>query len=143
MRLIFIATAVALVVAIPATGIASPARVEHWSAASSTAMAITGNILLSPTRLLAAGKTLPLAVAADVTDFHTNQGPQSARILKVTRPADPTLLNDNTLCGAPVRWIAVYRSDGGKDLNMSVFKGATRPHGEIGPDVCGTFLYSR
>ncbi len=138
-----ILTAVALTVIVPSTIDARPAGVEHWSATSKTAMAITGDIALSPTALVAAGKTFPLAVAADVTDFASNNGPQAARILRVTRPFDPVLRNGNTLCGAPVRWIAVYRSDGGKSLNMSVFSTPTRPRGDTGAGVCGTFLYSR
>lgn len=123
---------------------AAAAGVEHWSATSNTAMAITGDITLSPTRLAMAGKSLPLAVAADVPAFGTSlNGPRPARILKVTRPADPKLLNGNTLCGAPARWIAVYRTDAGKSLNMAVFSSVAQPTGEDDKGLCGTFLYSR
>lgn len=118
--------------------------VERWSAASKTATAITGDIQLSPTRLIMAnGAMLPLAVDSDPKAFGTSSGPQAARILKVTKPADPKLLNGNTLCGAPVRWIAVYRGAGGKELNLAAFSGMARPTGENGTGLCGTFLYSR
>lgn len=127
----------------PAISSAAAPGVEQWTATSSTAMGITGDISLSPDRLVAAGKVFPLAVAADVRDFGSDRGPQAARILKVTNPMDPVLLNGNRLCGAPVRWIAVYRSDRGKSLNLSVFSGSAQPTGETGSDVCGTFLYTR
>lgn len=125
-----------------APGMAAPG-VERWTAISTTAMGITGDIALSPTRLLAAGKAFSLAVVADVTEFATNEGPQAARILRVTRPINPVLKNGNKLCDAPVRWIAVYRSDHGKNLNMAAFTGARQPNGETGSNLCGTFLYAR
>lgn len=131
------------VLAAASAGSAAAPRVEHWTATSTTAMGITGDISLSPSRLVAAGKVFPLAVSADVKDFGSNNGPQAARILKVTHPMDPVLRNGNRLCGAPVRWIAVYRSDQGKSLNLSVFSGTARPTSETGNGICGTFLYSR
>lgn len=140
MRHVIVAGLSAILLSAQAT--ATPG-VERWTATSTTAMGITGDIALSPTRLVAAGKAFPLSVAADVTNFGTNQGPQAARILRVTRPINPVLRNGNKLCGAPVRWIAVYRSDHGKSLNMAVFTGGLQPSSETGSDLCGTFLYSR
>ncbi|MGA1799097.1 hypothetical protein VH567_09985 [Sphingomonas sp. 4RDLI-65] len=117
---------------------------ERWSATSTTAMAITGDITLSPTRLMAAGKVFPLAVVADVTTFGTARGPQAARLLRITKRVNPVLRNGNRLCGAaPVRWIAVYRSDAGKMLNLAAFSGARQPKGESDAGLCGTFLYAR
>lgn len=130
------------VILLSTPGLAAPG-VERWTATSTTAMGITGDIALSPTRLIAAGKVFPLAFAAEVTNFATNQGLQAARILRVTRPISPILRNGNKLCGAPVRWIALYRSDYGKSLNLAAFTGAAQPSGETGTDLCGTFLYSR
>ncbi len=57
---------------------------ERWTETSRTATAITGDIDLSPTKLVAAGKTFPLTVAADVAAFGTSAGPKSARIMRVT-----------------------------------------------------------
>ncbi|WP_093569591.1 hypothetical protein [Methylobacterium sp. 174MFSha1.1] len=117
--------------------------VERWSALSRTAMAITGDITLSPTRLVAAGKSLPLAVAADVPAFGTLTGPVPARILRVTKPVDPVLLRGNRLCGAPVRWIVAYRGDDGRRLTLAAFTGDTLPTRESGPGLCATFSYAR
>lgn len=140
MRLAIVAGLSAILLSAPAT---AALGVERWTATSTTAIGITGDIALSPTRLVAAGKVFRLAVAADVTNFATNEGPQAARILRVIRPINPVLRNGNKLCGAPVRWIAVYRSDHGKSLNMAAFIGGAQPSGETGSDLCGTFLYSR
>lgn len=130
-----------------AAALAPPAAgapgVERWTAVSTTAMAITGDITLSPQKLVAAGKTFPLTVAADVTAFGTATGPKAARILKVTVPADPVLLHGNTLCGSPIRWIVVYRGDGGKELNLAASGGDAMPMAESDRGVCGTFLYAR
>ncbi|WP_152046321.1 hypothetical protein [Aureimonas psammosilenae] len=129
-----------VLVALPAA--AAPAA-EKWSATSTTAMSITGDITLSPTQLKAAGKTWPLKVAGDTRTFGTDRGPQRARILEVVKPSNPKLLNGNTLCAAPVRWIVVYQSDAGSTLHLAAFTGSSRPTGEDGPGLCGTFLFSR
>lgn len=134
----------AITAALSATVASASPGTERWSATSSTAMAITGDISLSPTRLvMAGGRVLPLTVDSDTKRFTTPTGNQAARLLRVTRPANPTLRNGNRLCGAPVRWIAVYRSNQGRDLNLAAFSGTARPTGEAGTGLCGTFLYSR
>ena len=136
---------IAILIAGLSSGVAFAApKAERWSATSSTAMAITGDITLSPTRLIMArGVTLPLKVDSDTKAFWTSSGNQAARILRVTKPADPKLLHGNTLCGKPVRWTAVYQSNRGKDLNLAAFSSTRRPSGEGDTGLCGTFLYSR
>ncbi|MFK5599826.1 hypothetical protein ACFZ8E_22925 [Methylobacterium sp. HMF5984] len=136
-------SALAVAVAFVLGPAAAQSGIEHWSAMSSTAMAVTGDITLSPDRLIAAKKSFPLSVAADVTAFGTDTGPKPARILKVTSPADPVLLNGNTFCGAPVRWIVVYRGDGGRELSLAVFSGDAMPKGETDRSLCGTYLYAK
>ena len=80
---------------------------ERWIAYSRTATAITGDILLSPTRLRAAGADFPLKVVADLPNFETDLDSRvPARVLFVTRRMDPKLRNGNTLgCGPgrPIR----------------------------------------
>jgi len=133
--------AVALLVSSTAVSFAAPAT-EHWSATSRTATAITGDIDLSPTKLVAAGKTFPLAVAADVAAFGTSGGPKPARIMRVTREANPVLLRGNTLCSPAARWIALYRSEAGKGLTLAVFSGLTQLQGENDPSLCATYYYT-
>ena len=119
---------------------------ERWTAVSKTAVAITGDIVLSPHRLTIAGKTLPLAVAVDIPAFRTNNGTSAARILRITRPSDPILRNSNPFCGdAPVRWIVGWREHafGGTSLDMAALSSAQRPSGEDDAGLCRTFMYSQ
>lgn len=120
------------------------AGTEHWVATSSTAMAITGDIVLSPTRISMAGKTLPLRVVADVPAFQTaNDGVIGARVLQIVKPAAPVLLNGNRLCRAT--WIAVWRTHafGQTNLDMAVYSGSTMPKAEDELGLCGTYMYSK
>lgn len=121
---------------------------ERWAALSHTATAITGDIRLSPRRLKTPRAVFPLTVARDDPAFGGPSfgGPKTvaARVLKVTAPADPVLLNGNRLCaGQGVRWIAVWREDGGKTLEMAAFSGEAPPGGLDAPGLCGTFSYTR
>lgn len=136
------AFAAVLLISLTVSAGAAPAT-ELWSATSRTATAITGDIALSPTKLVAAGKTFPLAVAADVEAFGTSGGPKPARIMRVTREVNPVLLRGNTLCSPAARWIALYRSDGGKGLTLAVFSGQMQPQGEDDPSLCATYYYTR
>lgn len=139
MRLAFAAV---LLVAETCQAVAAPAT-EHWSATSRTATAITGDIDLSPTKLVAADKTFPLAVAADVEAFGTSGGPKPARLLRLTRKVNPVLLRGNTLCSPAARWIAAYRSGAGKGLTLAVFSGEAQPRGEDDLSLCATYFYTR
>lgn len=118
-------------------------RSEHWVATSTTAMAITGDIDLSPTRLSAAGKVIPLKVAADVPAFGTPMGPRPARIMRVLGTGNPRLLRGNTICQPAPRWLALYRGDRGRRLNVAAFTGDAQPAGEGAPGLCATYLYTR
>ena len=139
MRLAFAAV---LLLAVTCHAVAAPVT-ERWTATSRTATAITGDIDLSPTKLVAAGKTFPLTVAADVGAFGTSAGPKPARVMRVTREVNPVLLRGNTLCSPAARWIALYRSDAGKGLTLAVFSGQAQPHGEDDPSLCATYYYTR
>ena len=117
---------------------------ERWIAASRTATAITGDILLSPTRLRAARKDFPLKVAADNPRFGGYSGLVAARILALTRPSNPRLLNGNTFgCSKPVRWVAVWQFDNGKQLGMAVFDDARLPTSEKSPGFCASYYFVR
>lgn len=136
------APAAVFLVSLTASAVAAPAT-EHWTATSKTATAITGDIDLSPTKLAAAGKTFPLAVAADVAAFGASSGPKPARIMRVTREVNPVLLHGNTLCSPAARWITLYRGDADKELTLAVFHSQTQPQGEDDPGFCATYFYTR
>lgn len=124
---------------------ARPAGEERWIALSKTAYSITGDIRLSPTRLKTARAAYPLAVAADVRAFGADGGPVAARVLRVTRPSNPVLLNGNRLCGRGLaRWVVAWRQpDDRTMLVLAAFSDRRMPRSIRAPGFCGTYHYSR
>ena len=120
---------------------------ERWLAYSKTAMAITGDITLSPRGLRASGVDFPVRVATDLADFGGDfDRPVPARVLEVTRRMDPKLRNGNTLgCGRdqPIRWIDVWQYQHGKSLGMDTFAGARMPKSVEDAGFCGSYIYFR
>ena len=117
---------------------------ERWVASSRTAMGITGDLLLSQPRLVAAGRAYPLRVATDLAGYGSELGRVAAPVLEVTRPLDPPLQRGNHHgCGKPIRWIVVWRQDGGKGLGMETFSSAAMPRSAKSPGFCASYFYMR
>jgi hypothetical protein len=115
---------------------------ERWIATSTAAMAITGDIRLSPTRLRTERADFPLKVVKDLPRFEGFIGFVPARVLAVTTPKSPPLINGNRLCSKPVRWIVVARTrDGG--LELDAFTGKQMPKSVKADESCGGLFYSR
>lgn len=133
-----------LVVGTTALAAAATARPgeEKWIATSTAGMAITGDIILSPRRLRTEHADFPLRVISDVPNFGGQFGPVPARVLAVTRPKNPVLLNGNRLCRRPVRWIVVsHLKDGG--LELDAFESRRMPTSIGSTGSCGSLFYSR
>ena len=114
------------------------ARAYKWTATSTTAYAITGDIRVSADSItFANGKRIRIRpVSADKPQVFT----------LVPRSANPTLLNGNKLCGdTPPTFIALMR-DGGA-LYMKVFDGPDVPQGRADPfpepGTCATYNFER
>jgi hypothetical protein len=123
---------------------AKPAGEERWRAASTTAISITGDIRLSPTRLIAAGQVIPIAVAADLPAYSSINGTFPARVLKVVKPRKVILKNGNDFgCEAPIRWIVVFRQGDRNSLGMEVFEGTALPSSSDDDGFCGNYGYYR
>jgi hypothetical protein len=120
---------------------------ERWTAYSRTAMAITGDIRLSPRRLRAGSVDFPLKVVADLPDFENDFDERvPARVLSITRSMDPKLRNGNTLgCGRgrPIRWVVVWQYAKGKSLGMDTFTGRVMPKSANDAGFCGSYFYFR
>ena len=115
---------------------------EEWIANSTTAISITGDVILSPTRLRMGGANLRLRLVADVPRFVGAFGPVQARIFSVARPRNPVLLNGNTICAQPIRWIVVSHTKNG-ELELDAFEGREIPASLDSKGACGAFFYSR
>lgn len=123
---------------------AKPAGEERWRAASTTAISITGDIRLSPTRLIAAGQTIAVTVAADLPAYQSITGVYPARVLKVTNPRRVRMLRGNEFgCDAPVRWIVVFRQGSPRQLGMEVFEGPHMPESSQQAGLCASYSYVR
>lgn len=133
---------------------------ELWVAQSRTAYSITGDIHLSATRLRMAGVNIALRVVADLPHYRASDDRLvPARVLEVTSRRDFKLVNGNRFgCGKSIRWIVVWRFDGGKQLGMDTYEGAVRPQSERpdtaptdtllpyreqGPGFCASYYYVR
>ncbi len=126
------------------------AAAEHWVAASTTAMAITGDVSFSPEQIrFANGTVFYLQPAGRQKAFLDGTDKVDAAIYQVVPPADPKLKAGNRLCGGAkaqlARFIAVWQPEAiGADKaprSMAVFSGMTAPAGDGGTDLCGIFNY--
>jgi hypothetical protein len=149
-RIAFIAVLVALTA--PLT---CPAQDQgYWRAASTTANSITGDITVSPTKVvidfyafpMVQARTLTPAEAAAVFDADVNAG-VGGRLYHVTVPADKRFLRHNTLCGTEqTEWMVTFVSGG--QLQVAFFSGAQAPVFTFdalrnSTDLCATFTYAR
>jgi hypothetical protein len=151
--------AASLLLAVQGHANAKPGE-ELWIAQSRTAYSITGDILLSPTRLRMAGVNVPLRVVADLPHYRDSDDRLvPARVLEVTSPRDFKFVSGNRFgCGRRIRWIVVWRFDDGKQLGMDTFEGNVKPQSERqppspsdtllsyrkqGPGFCGSYYYVR
>ncbi|MBN8500777.1 MAG: hypothetical protein J0M19_06465 [Sphingomonadales bacterium] len=131
-------------VALAASARAKPVGEERWYATSNTAVAITGDIRLSPTRLVAAGQTIQLQVSADLPTYESLTGTYPARILKVIRPRRVKMLRNNEFgCGDGARWLVVFRKGSSDSLGIEVFESRNMPRSSHDPGLCGSYGYYR
>ncbi|MEZ5670796.1 MAG: hypothetical protein R3F55_25855 [Alphaproteobacteria bacterium] len=116
---------------------------RSWQAYSSIAMAITGDITTTPTAIVF-GNGASLAVQAvqqgvpGLWGFESAPGP--ATVLQVVPPANPVLLEGNTLCGMQPTYITLaVVADG--SLAMTVYGGSAVPTSSQSDDVCAIYYY--
>jgi hypothetical protein len=126
----------------------------YWSAASSNALAITGDIRISDARFTINYASFPLAQiralkpeeAAAVFDADSN-APIKGNLYRLDVPAEKQFLHHNTLCGADdTQWMVTLSS--GRSLQVAFFSGAEIPVLTIdalahSSSLCGTFSYTR
>ena len=126
----------------------------YWRAASSTAIAITGDVTLSDRRLVIGFATfavaqireLKLEEAAALFDGQTGKE-GSGSLYRLDIPATRQFKRKNTLCGAEsTAWMVTYAA--GRDLRVAFFSGSAMPlltaEGVANStSLCGTFTYVR
>lgn len=126
---------------------ATHAHAERWSATSTTAMAITGNVTLDKDKIaFAGGKFLPIERTSNVSldDGMGHRVPAS--FYRVTTPGDPVLVQGNRLCdGKPVTYIAVWHvkpiiPTDAEGRAFAAYSGPNEPQPSV-KGSCGTFFY--
>ncbi len=115
------------------------ASAQHWIADSNTAMAITGDVTFTPTRIaFQNGRALPIRRESRGT-YET---------YRVLSRSNPVLQNGNTVCGpsAPSYLTVRYghdRSSTETAVYVVFYTGAKPPHRFEDPsNLCATFTYS-
>jgi hypothetical protein len=126
----------------------------YWRAASSNALAITGDIRIAAARLTINYANFPLAQIRTVTPAEVSavfdadsNAPISGNLYRLHVPAQQQFLRHNTLCGHDdTEWIVTYAA--GRNLQVAFFSGTGAPALTVdalahSSDLCGTFTYAR
>lgn len=113
---------------------------DAYTAVSSTAVSVTGDIQFDDFSItFANGKTMEFS---DLVADHFMVGGETvpASVYRVRKPADPVLENGNRLCGSgKVSYMASW--DGGGDLTiLAVFTGTAAPTSD--DEMCASYTYS-
>jgi hypothetical protein len=125
-----------------------------WRAASSTARAITGDIVISDAKIsinflgftIAQIRRLDPAETSAAFDADSNAG-GTGNLYRLNIHAAQRFLHHNTLCGTEdTQWMAAYAS--GQDLKLAFFSGSSMPVFTLdalanSTSLCGTFSYVR
>ena len=119
--------------------VAAPALADSYTAISNTAMSITGDIEYDDFGItFENGKKLEFDDL--IGDTFTVDGKRvPASVYSVADPKDPVLLNGNTLCGAPVTYVASWSAGNGTDTILAVFSTEDAP--ESSDEMCASYNY--
>ena len=124
-----------------------PGKAQRWLPLSTTAQAITGEIVISASSIeFQNGASLPLQWLG----YSKRDG---ISLYKTTSDANPVLLNTNQLCGKePINYLVTRVSDaspGNSDMQMTAYytqktmtiEDAVRASQSISDAVCGIFTF--
>ena len=129
-------------------------RTDKWTAASTTAMSITGDIAITPESISFAHKTFRIRFVREIDKAHLDdagriadagESPPSARLYGIQIPRNTILLYRNTMCGPhDAKWMLVVY--GNRALSLAFFSGETEPNLDyqsvaVGHNLCGTYGY--
>ena len=127
-------------------------RTQHWDVVSLTAEGITGDIDLSPSRIVFEnGAALELSYvgsAPDVIQYMADDPP--AKIYRIVKPEDLLLLHGNSLCGGtiPIYVAVMERPDElvteWHQLFLDFISGGELPRAHMDQNrVCSGYSYKR
>lgn len=148
MRAVCLLAAMTLCTSGAASAAPVPACSELWIAASKTAMAVTGDVRFTPSSItFAPGPRIAIRYLKDVSGkvsyLTSAPGAARAQLYRVLSP-DPVLRGGNRLCGRRPTFLSVLRTHGaaGRLIFLTVYTGATEPHGTASDAICTGYTYS-
>jgi hypothetical protein len=116
---------------------------QHWQALSTTAMSITGDVTLTPTRMtFADGKYLSVVYAGSGRDAG-----KTVWFYRILTPHQPILIRGNTICGNSPTYVAVkYAHDNtvtatGTTVSVSFYNSKKRPVSLNTDGFCASYTY--
>jgi hypothetical protein len=126
----------------------------YWRAASSNALAITGDVTIGELKVAINFTTFPLAPirrlkpieVSAVFDADVNAGIEGS-LYRLKVPPWQRFLHKNTLCGSDeTQWMATYVA--GRNMQVAFFSGDDEPvftfdAMQKSSSLCGTFVYAR
>lgn len=125
-----------------------------WRALSSTARGVTGDVVLTDTKIILNFSGFTLAQIRELTPaeaaaaFNLDGTPDgTGNLYRTSIPAEKRFAHKNTLCGSEeTQWVVSYLK--GKSLQLAFFSGGQMP--VLKPEalanttsLCGTFSYVR
>jgi hypothetical protein len=130
---------------------------QAWMATSTTAMSITGDIVLRPHKITMVGKSFRISLVREISGrrlrdiakiVDSPRLPSSARLYRTVISRRSRLVNGNTICGPDedAKWMLTATH--GDDLSLAFFSGEAEPNldyraVEVGHYLCATFGYQR
>lgn len=132
---------------------ASAQEKGYWRAASNTARSITGDVSLSPEKIVINFSSFTIAKIRSLQPaelsalFDAEDGGGSGNLYRLNVPAAKRFMHKNTLCGSDdTQWMATYVA--GRSLYLAFFSGQKLPELTLealanSTDHCGTFVYQR
>lgn len=125
-----------------------------WSAASTTAKGVTGDVIFSGQKIVINFSGYTVAQIRDLTPaeigavFNVDSGAGGVgNLYRTSIPAEKKFLHKNTLCGSEdTQWVVTYVK--GHNLQLAFFSGpsipAMTPEGVANAtNLCGTYSYMR
>jgi hypothetical protein len=116
---------------------------QHWQALSTTAMAVTGDVTMTPARMsFSDGKYLNVAYAGSGRD-----GKKTVWFYRITTVHQPILIRGNTICQTTPSYVAVeYVHDNtvtptGVTIYVSFYNSKKRPVSLNTDGFCSSYTY--
>lgn len=124
---------------------------QHWEAFSISAEGITGDIDLSPSRIVFQnGTALELSYIGRARGIFYNSPEDIAQIYRIVKPENPILLHGNPLCSEIPYYVAWAESsmkplmEEWNALGLVIIKGREPPRANMDPNrVCAGFGFTR